>query len=365
MSILKNIFGSKDEPIKSYGDFWKWFEQNEKKFFRVVKEHGNIEKDFFNKLSPRLSELKDGFFYLTGMLDDNIAELVLTADGVIENFVFVEELVGAAPMMKGWKFTAHKPALNAADVNIEMAGYKFNKENLHFYSNDHSGFPDVIDITIVHNDLNEKNKDAVENGTYIFLDNFLGELNFATMIDDLNIIEKNKAQKELIPVEKLKDFLIWRETEFIEKYDGVRHNIEKDNYSVLKAKLESGNPLLAVVNTDLLQWDSKASHPWILNVEIKYDGSTNAGMPESDTLRLLEEIEDEISGQLKDSDGYLNIGRQTAESVREIYFACKDFRKPSKVLCGIQQKHSGKLDLGYSIYKDKYWQSFNRFSNSK
>jgi hypothetical protein len=361
MSFLKNIFGAKDEPIKSYGDFWSWFEQNEKKFFHVVKDNGNIEKDFFNKLSPKLNDLKDGFFYLTGMLDDTTAELVLTADGTIENFVFVEDLVRSAPVINGWKFTALKPALHVADVNIEMAGYKFNKENIHFYSNDHSDFPDEIDITVVHDDLKEENRNAVGNGVYIFLDNFLGELNFATTIDNLTIVGKDKAQKELISIEKLKDFLIWREKEFIEKYEGVRHNIEKDNYSILQGKLESGNPLLAVINTDLLKWDSKASHPWIVNIEIKYDGKNNAGMPEGNTLKLLEAIEDEISEELKDSDGYLNIGRQTAESTREIYFACKDFRKPSKVLYTIQQKHSGEFDLSYSVYKDKYWQSFNRF----
>ena len=38
-----------------------------------------------------------------------------------------------------------------------------------------------------------------------------------------------------------------------------------------------------------------------------------------------------IVEELKDFEGYLNIGRQTADSVREIYFACKEFRKPSKV----------------------------------
>ena len=52
MNLLKNLFGIKNEPVKSYEDFWNWFKQNERKFFSVVIEHDNIEKDFFNKLSP-------------------------------------------------------------------------------------------------------------------------------------------------------------------------------------------------------------------------------------------------------------------------------------------------------------------------
>ena len=95
MSFLKNIFGKKDEPIKSYSDFWTWFQNNEKDFFAVVKNRKGIEKGFFDKLSPKLGELKDGYFYLTGMFDDNTVELVLTAEGNTRNIAFVEELPGA------------------------------------------------------------------------------------------------------------------------------------------------------------------------------------------------------------------------------------------------------------------------------
>jgi hypothetical protein len=55
-----------------------------------------------------------------------------------------------------------------------------------------------------------------------------------TTIDNLKIISKEEAQKELIPVEKLKAYLTWRQKEFIEKYEGVRRNTENDNYSILK-----------------------------------------------------------------------------------------------------------------------------------
>ena len=363
MSFLKSIFGKKDEPIKSYDDFWNWFRINEKAFFKVVKERGNIEKNFFNKLEPKLNELKDGFFYLTGMYDDNTVELIITADGAIKNIVFVEELVNAAPQMDGWKFTALKPALNGKDIGINMAGHKFDAENMNFYSNENPDYPDEIDITIVHNDCNEKNKPVITNGTYIFLDNYLGELDFVVTIDNLSVIGKEEAQKELIPIEKLKDFLVWRQKEFVEKYEGTRHDTENDNYSMLEGELK-GKPLIAVMNAELLDWDQKASHPWMLNVEIKYNGTNNNGMPDGETYKRLEEIENNILDELKDFEGYLNIGRQTADSTREIYFACKDFRKPSKVLHKIENDYKGSIEIAYDIYKDKYWQSLNRFNSN-
>ena len=363
MGFLKNLFIKKDAPIKTYQDFWAWFQQNEKAFFKIVKEKGDLEKGFFDKLSPRLLSLKEGFFYLTGMLNENTVELIFTADGTIHNIVFVEELVAAAPQIAGWQFTALKPASDIKNTSIEMAGNRFTAENLRFYANDFPEFPDEIDITVVHDDLTTKNKNNITTGVYIFLDNFLGELNFVTTIDNLTVVGKNDVKKELIPVERLKPFLIWREKEFIEKYEGARHHTENDNYQMLEAELSAGNSLVAVINTDLLHWNGKASHPWILNIELKYDGSKTNGMPDQNTYNLLLTIEEEILSELKDFQGYLNVGRQTANGVREIYFACKDFRKPSKVSWQIKQKYITEIEMEYEIYKDKYWQSFNRFLN--
>lgn len=364
MSFLRNIFGKKEEPIKSYGDFWNWFQANEKTFLNVVKSHKDIEKNFFDKLSPKLAELKEGYFYLTGMYDESTAELVLTADGNPKNIVFIEELVEQAPKLIGWKFTALKPAMNIENLGINMAGYKFDSDNLFFYSNDHDGYPDEIDICVIHKEGTEENREQIGNGTYIFLDNYLGELDFLNNIDNLKFISNHEAEKELVPIAKLKDFLTWRQKEFVEKYDGLRYNTENDSYSSLEAELNNGRPLVAIVNSTLLDWDSKASHPWILKVEINYDGNDNNGMPDNSTYELLNEFEEQIMLGLKDFDGYLNIGRQTADNSREIYFACVDFRKPSKVLYGLSKKYSDRLNIEYDIYKDKYWQSFERFRSN-
>jgi hypothetical protein len=346
--------------IKTYKEFWDWFLTNEKKFYTVLKEAENIEKDFFDKLSQKLNELKEGFWFLAGMHNETTAELILTPDGEIKNIVFVEELVSIAPKLGNWKFTALKPALDVNDTNIEMTGYKFNQHNLHFYSNEINEYPDEIDICVVYDDF-KKDDQAIINGVYIFLDNFLGELNSVTTIDNLKITSRQEAEKELIPIAKLKSFLIWREKEFIEKYKGTRYKTENDSYSTFEATMENGDPMFAVVNTDLLKWDRKASHPWILEVIIKFDGNEH-GMPDSETYKKLDAIEDSIMLKLKDSDGYLNIGRQTADNERVIYFACKDFRLPSKVIYDLKQSAEHSVEIEYYIFKDKYWRTFNRFN---
>ena len=354
---------NKHKPIHPYTEFWAWFQKNENTFYKVVKNEGNLERDFFDKLSPKLAEIKDGFFFLTGMYDDSTAELVLTADGAVKNFVFVEELVEAAPKIDGWRFTAHKPAMEIEGFDLNMNGYTFNTDTLHFYPNTNLAYPDELDITVVHDEYSAENSQEVANGVYIFLDNYLGELKSATEIDNLVVSGKGEMQGDLIPISKLKAYLEWRQKEFVEKYEGIRHDTESDAFSILEAELDSGNNLVAVINTDMLEWNAKASHPWILTVEIPYKGGANNGMPDDITYKLLDKVEEEMLAELKDIDGYLNIGRQTADNMREIYFACKDFRNPSKVIYDIQLKYSDELEISYDIYKDKYWISFNRFMN--
>ncbi|MCB2379903.1 DUF695 domain-containing protein [Hymenobacter sp. BT635] len=364
MSFIRNIFSQKKNPVHPHQAFWTWFSKHERAFFETVKSGENIDENFFEALSPKLDEVKEGIFFLTGMHDDNTAELILTPDGTIKNIVFVEELVNAAPKLKDWKFIALKPASNIPDMSVEMSAYSFNKDTLFFYANDNSTYPDQIDVTIIHSDFNEDNREIITNGVYIFLDNYIGELASITMIDDITVVSKEEAQKELVPIEKLGSFLAWREKEFVEKYQETRRNTENDTYSALEAKLKSGNYLVAVVNTGLLEWDAKASHPWIASIELKYDGDNTSGMPNKKTYELLEKIEEDILENLKDYEGYLNIGRQTADNTREIYFACKDFRLPAKVLNDIQERFSDVFDIEYDIYKDKYWQSFERFQTT-
>lgn len=361
MSFFKNLFGTKETSINSYQDFWNWFTKYETDFYNVVKTNKDIETLFFDKISPKISELQNGFFFVTGMYNDHTAELIITADGDIKNIAFVEDLVETAPSLEKWRFTALKPALNIEDVNISMAGYEFNGTNLFFYANEKAAYPDEVDISIIHNELNDENRNQISTGVYIFLDNYLGELDFINNIDNLSIVGSHEAEKEPVPISKLKDFLTWRQKEFVEKYEAVRYDTENDSYSMLEAELESGNKLFAVINTEILDWDSKASHPWITTLTLRYNGSNNNGMPTDEDYELLNQIEAEIGKELKDFDGYLNIGRQTANGEREIFFACKEFRKPSKVFYQISQSYKKSFEINYEIYKDKYWQSFEKF----
>lgn len=365
MGILRKIFGkSKSKKtelvLTDITEFWNWFDENQQTFYKTVKTKGNIEKYFFSKLGPQLDQLRNEIFYVTGNYDDSTVELIFTADGNLKNIAFIEELVEKSSKLSNWKFTCLKQPSQNFDFVINMGDVEFHENNISFYSNEDEDRPDLVDITFVHEDWSEENRETLINGIYLSIDNYLGELKLIDGIDEISFSSPSDARDELVPINKLKEFLNWREKEFVEKYEGVRVNIEEYNYSSFEARTNEGLPLIAVINTDLMKWDAKASHPWMMIVEIKFKGN-EYGMPNDETSVLLNEIEGEITLKLKDKDGYLNVGRQTVNFERAIFFTCVDYRKPSNLLFHIQNVYKDIVKIDFDIFKDKYWQSLSRF----
>ncbi|WP_291728196.1 DUF695 domain-containing protein [Bernardetia sp.] len=299
------------------------------------------------------------------MSDEETVELILTADANLSNIVFIEDCITQAPKLEGWDFKALKPASDIKDIVIEIGGNTFDEKSLYFYPTDNKDYPDEIEITVVCDDFEEKEKGKVTSGVYLFLENCLGELRFATTIDILNIETKQETiGKELIPIEKLKSYLIWREKEYREKYGEIEESTEKDNYSLLKGELPNGKPLFAIINTTALEWEKKSSCPFITVLYIDYSEANEnleSGLPTTPVADNLDQIEDQVWEILRSKKGHLSIGRETADNTRKIYFASSEFRYISKVVYDVIEKYQDKFEMSYEIYMDKYWQSFERF----
>jgi hypothetical protein len=78
----------------------------------------------------------------------------------------------------------------------------------------------------------------------------------------------------------------------------------------------------------------------------------------------MNEFDDELLKLLPDADGYLNLGRETYNGTRKIYYACKEFRNASKTVALLIKNYRGKLDAAYDIFKDKYWVTLNHLKQS-
>lgn len=365
MSFLKKLFAPAREIIISdYKSFWEWFSLHQEEFYAILQSGNVVEARLMNRLIPALHKLNTGFFCVCAVETDHTAELIISAEGNVKNFVFVEDLISQAPYIPGWKFTALKPASGLDVMSTIMKGYEFNQEKIGFYAKKDPVHPDEISLVFVHEDYNEENAQQIENGTFAFLENAVGELNLATLIDDINISGPPHQDEETIPLDKLIPYLKWRETEFIEKYKGGRYNTAFDRYATFSGRDSLGRSSIGLMNTDLLKWDAKGSHPWMMTVTINYGGNYTNGMPDKEMFKKMDRFEKDLCDLLVDEKGYLNIGRQTYNGVRTIYFACSEFRQASRMAKMMIAEYRGAISADYSICRDKYWMTVERFSKA-
>ena len=340
-------------------DFWSWFSDNSKMFFKVVASQKDVSGAFVNPVSVKLNALRSGYYILAGMYDDDVAELIITADGDVRVIPFIEELVANAPEIAHWRFTALKPPSDREDFTVDFSQASLSADTLHFIFKEEKDYPDLINIDIVHQGINGTNRRLFEQGIFIFLENYIGELQCLERIDAIAIKANYEATGELIPMGKLDSFLKWRHKEQIEKYDQMKRTSDTDQCTGFESKTESGTTLISTINTDLLNWEHIAGYPWQTILSIEYKEGNN-GMPDQKDYKSLESIEDAVNLLLSEDLFCLNIGRRTGGSKREIYYASKDFRLPAKVMDELVNSNYP-FTISFEIFKDKYWQTFNEF----
>jgi Family of unknown function (DUF695) len=361
MNFLNKLFGKKEDvQITSYQDFWNWFQQNEHIFFKSIMAQNDMATNCINPIMDKLQILNEQFYCQVGKASEHKADLVITPEGDIKNFVFTEELINTAPILPNWIFTHLKQPVFSG-VSIKMGGYVFNKETVGFYYEMDKNYPDEINITLLHKNYDDDDKNTIVTGCRVLIETVLGEFNSNTLIDSLTVEESNTCDKEIVSIEKLNDFLVWREKEFVEKYQLVLKDENEYDFTQYKFETEEGLVTIAMINSTFLNLEERPSFPWMLYIEIEYEMDNDSGMPNDEILNLLNNFTVELEELLKVSNGYLSLGRETGNSKRIIYFACKEFKKSSKTTHELIQKYANRLSISYDIYKDKYWMTMDRY----
>lgn len=346
-------------PIDKIATFWNWFASQAPSYRELLKANADVEDLIFEPLGEALSHIQKDIFFLLGYKDSGEAELILTADGNIKNMYLIDALIQHAPDLPHWKFIGHKKAMELENLHISIGAMEFNKDTIFFQPIEHENYPDLIDIEIYYTQFDPEEINAVHQGIFIFLDNFIGELNFVKLIDQIIIVEEVPNIENLVPISKLKDYLNWREKEFVENYQ-EQPLPEEFHYSLMSAELQNGAILLAIINTDALQWETKAAFPWIGIITLHFELEEEGQFPNEATQEALEQIENKLCEHLNTAQEAIHIGRQTIQNKREIYFVAKDYNTLAKVFYASQQEHES-FRLESEIYKDKYWRTFDKF----
>ena len=369
MGFLQKLMGKHqaivlDKVVHDKDTFWAWFQTQAEAFHHAVITQEKIDTDFFDPLSASLDRMHEGIYFLAGEAEAGVAELILTADGVYRNFAFIEDLVAAAPKLPAWRFVALKPACAIDGFGINMSGLVYSDDTLHFYVREDAKCPQVVDVVMVHSDATAT-EEQLTSGVYVYLDNLLGEWVAVTQIDQMQIINQQQlpANQTLQPMAELAPYLHRRHEAWQKAYGGVYYNSDQDEFASFEGEADNGQLIVGIIDSTLLAWPHKPSHPWMLTLRIAYDGSGLNGMPSKQIYQRMEAFEDALMVELPEHEGYLNVGRETGDDIRFIYFACKQFVQATRVLERLMPQFSQEMDISYDVFQDKYWQSLQRFEH--
>ena len=353
--VVNNVVNDKDT-------FWAWFQAQSPQFHQAVLKQEQIESVFFDPLSAWLDRMHEGIYFLAGEAEPGVAELVFTADGVFKNFAFIEDLVAAAPDIAGWRFVALKPACHLEGFGINMAGRTYSADTLHFYPRENRAYPHVVDIAIVYSD-DTATENELSSGVYVYMDNLLGEWVSVTHIDKLDIFNQREATQPLYPMAELAPYLASKHQAWQQAYGEVYYSSDQDEFASFEGETDNGQLIVGIIDSTLLAWPHKPSHPWMLTLRIDYDGSGLNGMPSKHIYQHMEAFEDAVVAALPEHEGYLNLGRETGDDMRLVYFACKQFVQATRVLERLMPQYSQEMDISYDVFQDKYWLSLQRFEH--
>ena len=138
-------------------DFWSWFSQRANDFLDIVKSQEDVAKFFVNPVLEQLNTIREGYYVLVGMVEKDLAELIITADGDAKVIPFIERLVDSAPALNHWKITALKPPSELNDFAVNFSQGSLSADTLHFIFKEEKEYPDLLNIDIVHNDITDQN----------------------------------------------------------------------------------------------------------------------------------------------------------------------------------------------------------------
>lgn len=346
------------------GRFWQWFVKNEYRFRDLEKNDSDQALVFLDELIGHMKPFNPSLKALAGPYSGNTYELIITADGDVALFCKVEELIGRAPALRNWKFTAHKPALGFDDISIDLYEKKFSVDTTCFYPIIREEYPDEVSIVLTHVDYNAEEDDQFQAGGMIYLENGLGEENTATKIDhyETGPLPDPASGIEVIPISKLSDYLHWREKEFVEKYESVHAKRPDESFNLLEAEDGDGKMMMVTIDAGFKDWVLRPAFPWYVQVDIGYAGDTN-GIPTAQQLAELEQIENEIVGLLTKGGAAWFTGHRTYDNIRNVYFYASEYKTSSKILHRFIENFRADYTILFFIKKDKYWQNMEMYFN--
>ena len=201
-------------------DFWTLFSLRADALARI----GSAEDPVYDEVLAKLQEINDGLFFEFSTRG-SASEIIITAEGEKALFGLVDDIVAAAPRVRGWSYVALKPKVGLAR-SITWEGHTIDCAEVVFepLEDEKTG---EFGIRLLVPDLSDDRSESAHNGLLRVLDHALGERRFADEIRFTEVAALDEDAEDYIPLADLDRFIDWRKDQRVKKAGKAKKKVAK------------------------------------------------------------------------------------------------------------------------------------------
>lgn len=181
--------------------FWNWFVQNKKQYESLEDD----QDERLDVLSELLNKVESGLSIEISNDSMETHGIIISAEGDIDKFPIVKEIVAKAPFIAGWKVTAFRqPAME--DFTLEYEDIQLTPSQLYFEPVIEEN---ALDIIIYGYGFKKHDFNELMHYGLIMLDNVMGEYNCVTKVRHYDFLDLEEAEdlEDLRPLPEINAFL--------------------------------------------------------------------------------------------------------------------------------------------------------------
>ncbi len=189
--------------------FWNWFSDNNERLTMLGDLDEKEQQSLLDELQEQLDAYCEGLTYEMGEPTPSGRTLTFSAEGDMDLFRYVVELVDNAPDLDWWEFVAFKQP-KGTDLKVTFDKYRFETKQMYFMQLESEEEPDILGIRVaLPNPVADDDDQLV--GVYVTLEAMIGEFDCSTLIGYLDTcaIPPEPFKAGFRPLDDFPEFVEW------------------------------------------------------------------------------------------------------------------------------------------------------------
>ncbi|MDO6808743.1 hypothetical protein Q4603_08980 [Zobellia galactanivorans] len=193
--------------------FWNWFNSNKAKYEYTLANLNSLHQgeidEAMNVFEEKLHVYNENIWFRMG--GEKPYELLITAEGNVEQFDAVIDLVNSAHTIENWKIIPFIQARDISKFNYRLDDFELTEKDVFFtYTENLSGENGYYLETMFYvTDDKFINDDSFKSSIIRIAETALGEYDFAKIIGFIDVEKVSNTysehKSEMLPIYKLKD----------------------------------------------------------------------------------------------------------------------------------------------------------------